>query len=408
MSLDTSRRSTGSDVHNTSSISAVVADHYNRLEEKGREAREGSRIIHMRSFNNWIKSMLISEALEQVRASNGHNCRVTVLDIGIGKGGDLLKYKIGRITHLIGTDIAETSIEQCNERYQSMKVNPRTGFRNHNLFTAEFKAADSTRDLLKDKVFRNPNIHLDLVSIQFVFHYCFESLPQAEMMLRNISSNLSIGGFWIGTTPNSYEIVKRARQANSRHFGNDVYSITFDDDTVLKKEDEDDEEADSRIPLFGCKYNFHLDDVVDCPEFLVYYPALVKMAFKYGLRPVFWRTFEDYFEEKKETREGRQLLERMRVFSEYPPPNDPLRTAIDIKEYPTAEEHFLKHHRTLGTISKSEWEVITLYNVFAFQKFRPISGEEDLIKQPEVVSHREDRRNLPAEVAHRDKRQRRD
>ncbi len=42
-------------------LGSVVAKHYNELEEKGLEAREESQIFHMRSFNNWIKSMLISK-----------------------------------------------------------------------------------------------------------------------------------------------------------------------------------------------------------------------------------------------------------------------------------------------------------------------------------------------------------
>lgn len=33
---------------------------------------------------------------------------------------------------------------------------------------------------------------------------------------------------------------------------------------------------DEPFPIFGAKYNFHLEGVVDCPEFLVYFPALVK------------------------------------------------------------------------------------------------------------------------------------
>lgn len=41
--------------------SALVADHYNSLEEKGLSQRNQSRIVYMRNFNNWIKSMLISE-----------------------------------------------------------------------------------------------------------------------------------------------------------------------------------------------------------------------------------------------------------------------------------------------------------------------------------------------------------
>lgn len=38
---------------------ALVADHYNLLEEKGLSYRNQSRIVYMRNFNNWIKSMLI-------------------------------------------------------------------------------------------------------------------------------------------------------------------------------------------------------------------------------------------------------------------------------------------------------------------------------------------------------------
>ena len=38
-----------------------------------------------------------------------------------------------------------------------------------------------------------------------------------------------------------------------------------------------------RIPLFGAQYKFHLEGVVDCPEFLVHFQTLEKLAEKYGL-----------------------------------------------------------------------------------------------------------------------------
>ena len=37
----------------------VVAKHYNEIKKAGREARNESRILHMRNFNNWIKSVVI-------------------------------------------------------------------------------------------------------------------------------------------------------------------------------------------------------------------------------------------------------------------------------------------------------------------------------------------------------------
>lgn len=64
----------------------------------------------------------------------------------------------------------------------------------------------------------------------------------------------------------------RWRKAEGKKFGNDLYSVEFESD------DKND------VPLFGAKYNFHLDGVVDCPEFLVHVPTLEKLALKFGLK----------------------------------------------------------------------------------------------------------------------------
>lgn len=61
----------------------VVAQHYDNLPERGREQRAESRIIHMRNFNNWIKSTLMNEYLEKVRnTQEDGRGRVRVLDMG--------------------------------------------------------------------------------------------------------------------------------------------------------------------------------------------------------------------------------------------------------------------------------------------------------------------------------------
>jgi len=56
---DTSKRFKGED-----GLGSVVAKHYNEIQEKGIEARADSQIYHMRNFNNWIKTMLISKFVE--------------------------------------------------------------------------------------------------------------------------------------------------------------------------------------------------------------------------------------------------------------------------------------------------------------------------------------------------------
>lgn len=52
-----------------------------------------------------------------------------------------------------------------------------------------------------------PEVKMDLVSCQFAFHYSFESLPQAEQMLANVSENLEPGGYFIGTTTDAFDIM---------------------------------------------------------------------------------------------------------------------------------------------------------------------------------------------------------
>lgn len=264
----------------------VVATHYNEIEEKGLAERSKSRIIYMRNFNNWIKSTLINEFLTKTKNKLKLGEPLRVLDMCCGKGGDLLKWEKGNITHLICTDIAEVSIQQCEERYKIMLQRHQTQ-KYGKLFTAEFFSCDSTLHRLREK-YNDPSIELNLVSCQFAFHYCFESLSQAECMIRNAAECLRTGGYFIGTIPDANDIIRRQRQTDSNEFGNDIFKITFLCDTETP-------------PLFGAKYNFELDGVVNCPEFLVYFPLLEKLARKFGLKLVMKERFEDYFDKNKDS-----------------------------------------------------------------------------------------------------------
>ncbi|XP_055302362.1 mRNA cap guanine-N7 methyltransferase isoform X2 [Sitodiplosis mosellana] len=338
----------------------VVATHYNELKEKGRAERSKSQIFHMRNFNNWIKSVLINEFLTKVKDSTRHGDPLRVLDMCCGKGGDLLKWQNSNITHLICTDIAEVSMQQCEERYKTMIDRNRKNKYPKKIFTAEFFACDSTLQQLREK-YKDPSVELDLVSCQFAFHYCFESLKQAECMIRNAAECLRAGGYFIGTIPDANDIMKRQREADSDEFGNEIYRIKFLSDTETP-------------PLFGAKYNFELDGVVNCPEFLVHFPLLVKLAAKFGLKLVLKERFDEYFEKNKNNSRG--LLEKMNALETYPPFNQ--KEAADMSASPEyAHVKSYSRGRTCGTLSKSEWEASSLYLVFAFQKMKSRINSEN-------------------------------
>ncbi|XP_007949871.1 mRNA cap guanine-N7 methyltransferase [Orycteropus afer afer] len=321
--------------------SSAVAAHYNELQEVGLEKRSQSRIFYLRNFNNWMKSVLIGEFLEKVRQKKKHG--ITVLDLGCGKGGDLLKWKKGRINKLVCTDIADISVKQCQQRYEDMKHRCRD---NECIFNAEFITADCSKELLVDKV-HDPEMCFDICSCQFVCHYSFESYEQADLMLRNACERLSPGGYFIGTTPNSFELIKRLEASETESFGNEIYSVKFQ-----KKGD---------YPLFGCKYDFNLEGVVDVPEFLVYFPLLNEMAKKYNMKLIYKKTFPEFYEEKIKSNENKMLLKRMQALEPYPANENSRLASEKVNDYDHAAKFVKNSHvrLPLGTLSKSEWEATT-------------------------------------------------
>lgn len=328
--------------------SNVVAQHYNTMEEKGLEFRNTSRILYLRNFNNWVKSMLIGEYIEILSGGKSRSNNIKALDICCGKGGDLFKWKLGDVNHVIFVDIAEVSVADCQKRYAQNKQ------RSPKMFSAEFIVADVTKTNICDK-FRNPSIELDIVSCQFAFHYCFESFRQAKTMLKNISTCLRPGGYFIGTIPNAYEIVFRQKRSKKDSFGNSIFNIAFEPGVT------------DSYPLFGAKYNFHLEGVVDCPEYLVHFPTFERLAAKYGLKCIKKKRFQNYFEEMR--KKGHFLLGKMSALETYPAlPNTKLVTSRS--DYRHARDYLKEYYGNehIGTLSMQEWEVASLYMIFVFQK----------------------------------------
>ncbi|XP_054462260.1 mRNA cap guanine-N7 methyltransferase-like isoform X2 [Anoplopoma fimbria] len=330
--------------------SVKVATHYNSLQEVGLAARSRSKIFFMRNFNNWLKSVLIGEILDQVRGTGPQ--QVSVLDLGCGKGGDLLKWRRGGINHLVCADIAGVSVEQCQSRYEDMRKKSHV---NEKIFSAQFINADCSKDVLSEKL-DDPELMFDICSCQFVYHYSFESEQKADMMLRNACERLKPGGFFIGTTPDAFELVKRLEASDSLSFGNEVFKVSF--------------QSKGSYPLFGCQYHFSLEDVVDVPESLVYFPLFEHMAKRYNMRLVLKQRFSEFFEEKVKKEHHRSLMMKMMALQPFPC-EDGGRQATDSRgEYGHAEEHCGRAgvKLPLGTLSRSEWEAASIYLVFIFQK----------------------------------------
>ncbi|CAG8696119.1 17005_t:CDS:2 [Cetraspora pellucida] len=274
-----------------------VREHYNEKPDVGVEKRNESTILFLKNFNNWIKSVIIGKYV-------GANS--TVLDIGCGKGGDLLKWKAAKISALVGLDLSDVSIDHAKNRWENLNIRDK--------YPAEFHVLDCFSNPITS-ISSIKNKKFDVVSMQLCLHYSFETENKARMALINASSNLKEGGLFIGTVTDANWIAKKLKALGPKElqFGNSIYSIIF--------------EQKHEFPTFGHKYNFYLEDAInDCPEYLVHFPTFERYV-----------RFHDIYNEAKEDPQYRQLLYKMSV---------------------------IKLNKEYGEMSDAEWEAAG----FAFKK----------------------------------------
>ncbi|KAG9454317.1 hypothetical protein H6P81_007221 [Aristolochia fimbriata] len=302
-------------------LARKVAEHYSARTNQTLEEREASPIIHLKKLNNWIKSVLI-----QLYTRRGDS----VLDLACGKGGDLIKWDKAKVGYYVGIDIAEGSIEDCRTRYN--------GDADQNLrrrkftFPARLICGDCFEVRL-DKVLED-DAPFDICSCQFALHYSWSTPARARRALANVSALLRPGGTFIGTMPDANVIIKKLREAEGLTFGNSVYWISFDEEYSEKK-------FKSSSP-YGIKYKFHLEDAVDCPEWIVPFDVFKTLAEEYDLELVFAKNSHEFVHEYLKRPEFADLMRRLGALGD--------------------------GNQDQSTLSQDEWEVAYLYLAFVLRK----------------------------------------
>ncbi|KAL2483619.1 mRNA cap guanine-N7 methyltransferase 1 [Forsythia ovata] len=298
-----------------------VADHYSARTNQTLEEREASPIIHLKKLNNWIKSVLI-----QLYAKRGD----AVLDLACGKGGDLIKWDKAKISYYVGIDISDGSIEDCRTRYNGDADHHQR--RRKFSFPARLMCGDCFEVRL-DTVLAD-DAPFDVCSCQFAMHYSWSTEARARRALANVSALLRPGGIFIGTMPDSNVIIKKLREAEGLAFGNSVYWVRFGEEFGEKK-------FKSSSP-FGIQYSFHLEDAVDCPEWIVPFPVFKSLAEEYDLELVFVKNFHVFVDEYLKKPEFVELMRRLGALGD--------------------------GNQDQSTLSPDEWEVAYLYLTFVLRK----------------------------------------
>jgi ubiquinone/menaquinone biosynthesis C-methylase UbiE len=134
------------------------------------DIRAKSYFYKMRLFHNNIKRNLYNKYTKNTD---------TLLELAVGKAGDLNKWIDNHIKKVIGFDIDPESIKEAKNRVKDKKIN------------VELMVLDLSKNVLHlpEKV--------DTVAAMFSFHYFFKTKDTFNCILQS-TNNLKVNGYFIG------------------------------------------------------------------------------------------------------------------------------------------------------------------------------------------------------------------
>ena len=129
--------------------------------------------------------------------------------------------------------------------------------------------------------------HVDIVSVQFALHYACASVSIVHRLLNNMFDVLRPGGVFIATIVDGEELENRLR---SKKLSNSLFRIEVDPSGEFAESWLSMSDPESHLPI-GLKYQFHLEALVDSPEYSIPYPLLLAEAKSIGFVEVPEMTF---------------------------------------------------------------------------------------------------------------------
>jgi mRNA (guanine-N7-)-methyltransferase len=301
--------------------------------------RKSSTIIAMRDLHNWIKRTMINVS----RTFFKKECHL--LDIAVGRGGDLDKWNKAGITSVFGFDANEESINSIDPFNAGAKqrastfngLNVKLHFEVGNAIRPTTQLLNNIEVWLK----QNGTSGFQIISCQFALHYFFEKESDLKIVMGLVSKYLVKGGFFIGTTTNGNAIRSFFKARKSKEVSKNLFTIKID--KFFKKDP------------YGNKYTFEIKDTFDqgnyfntmgpSTEYVVDSEELIRVAESYNLVPFNKNVFESY------TLSGK---------NEYP-------NSSNIISFDSIFK-FWEPKKGTRTITPDELELNKLYSTFIFQK----------------------------------------
>jgi SAM-dependent methyltransferase len=197
----------------------------------------------MRGFQNWVKSIIIYTYCQPFSETKGGKERkASILDIGCGRGGDILKFYHARVGDYVGIDPDYEGLFSATDSAVSRYNHLKSKFPDYGKMT--FIQADGSlpfKSDLQSKKFTNmsqdnkSNIDkflsgknkYDMITSSFAIHYLFDSQESAKNLIDNVNNNLRVGGYIILTLFDPKEVMKLLQDQ-------EVYTSYYTDDNGNK------------------------------------------------------------------------------------------------------------------------------------------------------------------------------
>ena len=226
----------------------------------------------MRNFHNWIKSIVIYTYCNQAYERGK---KQVVLDIGSGRGGDLMKFYYTKVALYIGIDIdAEnllSAVDGAVSRYEQLRRThpnfPKMSFvqadggilLDYDHQVTALGGMSTLNKSIMEKHFsadKNKRTIFDRINCQFAVHYFLSDDTTWNNFCKNIEMYLKQGGYIIFTCFDGQEISKLLKDTDkyTSYYTNDngEKKVMFD---IIKKYD-DSEVKQGTIGL-GTAIDFH-------------------------------------------------------------------------------------------------------------------------------------------------------
>jgi mRNA (guanine-N7-)-methyltransferase len=256
-----------------------------------KDMRSESTIIGMRDFHNWIKLVFLSNVSKYI---GGYSH--ALLDIAVGRGGDLAKWNKTNVRYVFGFDKNEKSITNDDPADPGALARLAT-FKGSKFKDIEFSVGNAlkpSKELLTkiDNFLKRDRLNgFNIVSCQFALHYFFKEEIDLRITLTLISKYLNDGGVFLGTTINGESIKNLFKTTSEKVYNTSLFRVQRKFPKTLKA-------------IYGNEYTFTIFDTKDSTnyfntmglstEYLVNFKALEEMAATVGLKPLNLNFFEEY------------------------------------------------------------------------------------------------------------------